>query len=102
MTWAYRIAKKKDEAGDTHYSLVEAYMNDEGEIWGYTPHSDVLCHIQHDKYDDDEQVRDDVLSTLMLVLGDAEKEMIDEDTFVPADTGFGEELEAIKRDNKTS
>ena len=77
MTWAYRIAKKKDEAGDTHYQLVEAYMNDAGEIWGYTGHTDVLQHIQHDKYDDDEQVRDDILSTLMLVLSDIEKDLID-------------------------
>ena len=99
MTWSYRIAKKKDLEGKTRYSLVEAFMNDEGEIWGYTPHSDILQHIQHDDYDTDEDLRDDILSTIMLVLGDAEKDMIDEDTFVAASSGFEEELECIKGEN---
>ena len=99
MTWGYRIAKEKDEAGDTHYQLVEAYMNDEGGIWGYTNHVDPLQHIQHDNYDDDEQVRDDILSTLMMVLSDIEKDFIDIDTFRAASSGFEEELEVIKSGN---
>jgi len=99
MTWAYRIAKKKDIEGKTRYSLVEAYMNEQGGIWGYTGHIDILQHIQHDAYDDDYQLLEDISSVLNLVLGDCLKPFIDEDTFIAAETDFDDELEAIKSDN---
>ena len=99
MTWAYRVAKKKDLEGKTHYSLVEAFMNEEGEIWGHTNHLDILSHIQHDDYDDDEDVRDDVLTTFLQMLKDIEDPFIDVDTFEYADSDFEEEIEAIKSDN---
>lgn len=102
MTWAYRIAKKKDSNGDTRYSLVEAFMNDEGEIWGYTNHVDILRHIQYDDYEGDAELVKELFSVLNLVMGDALKDIIDEDNFIAASTGFEEELEAIKNDQQAS
>ena len=99
MTWCYRIAKKKDLAGVARYSLVEAYLNDDGEVWGYTGHQDILSHIQYDDYDDDEQVIEDIQSTLLRVMLDSGNDIIDIDTFEPASSGFEEELEAIKSEN---
>jgi len=98
MTWQYRLSKQT-VADKVRYKLVEAYLNDEGEVWGYTGHLDVLNHLQHDNYDDDEQVRDDVLTVLFSVMSDIELPIIDEDNFIGASTGFEEELEAIRSDN---
>ena len=98
MTWAYRITKET-VADKVKYEIVEAFMNDEGKIWGYTGHTDILAHIQHDSYDDDEQLREDIASVLNMVLGDSMKPMIDVDNFVAASSGFEEELEHIKSDN---
>ena len=98
MTWTYRVAKKKDLSGNTHYSLVEAFMNEEGEIWGHTEHLDVVSHIQHDEYNEDEDVRDDILTTFIRMLRDIEEPFIDIDTFEYADSGFEEELEQYKEE----
>ena len=98
MTWAYRIAKQKNLAGRTHYQLVEAFMNNEGEIWGHTGHLDMLTHIQYE-YDDDEQVRDDILTLFLSMLKDIEEPFIDIDTIEYAESDFEDELEAIKSDN---
>ena len=98
MTWTYRIAKETI-ADKVRYRLVEAYLNDEGGIWGYTPHVDILQHIQYDDYDDDEQLREDIASVLNMVLGDSMQPMIDIDTFVATSSGFEEELEVIKSGN---
>ena len=102
MTWAYRIAKKKDLEGKTRYSLVEAFMNDEGEIWGYTPHSDILSHIQHDDFDDDADMIRELFNTLNLVMGDALKDMIDEDTFVAASSGFEDDIADMEKHMKVT
>ena len=98
MSWAYRIAKKK-KGKKTHYSLVEAFFNEEGGIWGFTGHLDALGHIQHEDYESDEDVRDCILNTLVSILRDVEEPFLDEDTFKFADPEFQEELEAIKSDN---
>ena len=99
MSWSYRIAKE-NVAGTTRYKLVEAFMNDQGEIWGYTNHTDILGHIQYDDYDDDEQVVDDIQTVLFRVLLDADKDIIDIDNFVAASSGFEEELKQIKKENE--
>ena len=105
MSWSYRIAKKK-KGKTTIYSLVEAYKNDKGDIWGFTGHVDSIDFIQTDDYETDEDVRDAILNTLVSVLRDIEEPFIDEDTFKFADPDFQddldtfqEELEAIKSDN---
>jgi len=99
MSWSYKLAKKKDIEGISRYMLVEAHHNDEGGIWGYTPHIDILQHIQHDDYDSDEEVKDSIVQTLCMVLSDTDGDVLDLDTFVPASHAFEDELEAIKSDN---
>ena len=98
MTWGYRIAKETIE-GKVRYSLVEAYKNDEGGIWGYTGHVDPFSYIQDDDFDSDDDLIDSLTTTLAHLISDIDKDFIDIDTFEPAASGFEDEIEAIKSDN---
>ena len=98
MTWQYRIAKKTIN-DKVMYSLVEAYSNDEGGIWGYTDHVDPFCYIQDDDFDSDDDLIESLTTTLAHLISDIARDFIDVDNFVAAPSGFEQEIEAIKSDN---
>ena len=100
MTWSYRIAKETIK-GKVKYSLVEAYQNEEGGIWGYTNHTDTFGYIQHEEFDDDDDLIDSLTTTLAHLISDIDKPIIDIDNFEPDDTGFGDidDIEVVMSDN---
>jgi len=99
MTWGYRISKKTVK-GKVKYSLVEAYQNDEGGIWGYTGHVEPFSYIQEEDFESDDDLIDSLTTTLAHLIADMDKDFIDIDTFVAAPTGFDEDLmEVIRSDN---
>ena len=88
MTWAYRIAKKKDISGTTRYQLVEAFMNDDGDIFAFSGHQDPFYNIQCDDYKNADELREEIKQTLSRLLRDTGKPIIDVDNFAFADSGL--------------
>ena len=97
MTWKYSLAKKQ-EAGYTIYSVVEAFMNDDGSIWGVTSETDVLEGLQTDDLKSDDEAREHCMDVFKNVIGDLFGDVIDLDTFKFADPDFKGECEQLKRD----
>ena len=99
MTWGYRIAKETIK-GKVKYSLVEAYKNDEGGIWGYTGHIEPFSYIQEEDFESDDELIDSLTTTLAHLITDISRDFIGIDTFVAAPHGFDDdELEVIMSDN---
>ena len=95
MSWHYSLAKETKE-DKVVYSLIEVFTNDDGGIWGYTGHSDILGWIEQevdaeDEEDDvDEKIAASILSTLHLVSKDVlTRPILDLDTLETVELDVG-------------
>ena len=99
MSWHYNLAKQTDDDGYVEHLLIEVYLNEDGDIWGYTEHTDILGYLQGTS-GTHEDVMDEVVETLIQVQRDVIcRPLIDLDTLITVKPDFAEELEVILGDN---
>jgi len=106
MSWKYVLCKETTRQGFgdyVSYSLREAYMNDDGEIWGVTDnHCDPLDCLIDEGINTDEEASDLIIEQGIKVLFDIADGVIDLDTFVFARPDFMDDelIEIMDKDDE--
>ena len=110
MTWSYRVCKETYKRGKEDskviYSVREAYMNEDGGIWGVTRGGVNLTSWIEDEvvaigneYESDSDIQEAVILCLFDVINDCLTDVLDLDNFEFADTDF--DLDEMINDNQT-
>ena len=81
MSWHYSLAKKTGEDGMIEHMLIEVFLDDNGDVMGYTGHTDIFGYLLGEEGRDDDVISE-MLATLDNVRSDMARPVLDLDTLV--------------------